>query len=124
MGQNDNHPEVENLKRLSSMANQADIDSKNETWWDELCGSTAAKAWGITDDSKNSLRRFDENFFRFYPYVDKYLFWDSFRGKRTLEVGLGYGSVTQRLAEHGAILTAMDIAANPVAMANHRFELN
>jgi SAM-dependent methyltransferase len=103
------------------MSIQGQIDVNNETWWNELCGSTSARAWGITDDSEASLKRFDDNFFAFYPYLDRWIRWPSFAGKRTLEVGLGYGSVTQRLALSGADLVAMDIAANPVAMANHRF---
>ena len=102
-------------------SNQVQISARNETWWNELCGSSAAIAWGITDDTAASLKRFDDNFFAYYPYVDKWIRWETFRDKRTLEVGLGYGSVTQRLAQSGAILTAMDIATNPVAMANHRF---
>ena len=100
---------------------QDKIDVQNEAWWNELCGSAAARAWGITDESSASLKRFDDNFFEFYPYVDKWIRWETFAGKRTLEVGLGYGSVTQRLAQGGAVLTAMDIASGPVAMAGHRF---
>jgi SAM-dependent methyltransferase len=106
----------------AEVIDQAEISAKNETWWNELCGSNAAREWGITDDSMMSLRRFDANFFEMYPYLDlRWFDWHDFTGKRTLEVGLGYGSVTQRLAEIGAHLTAMDIAPNPVAMARHRF---
>jgi SAM-dependent methyltransferase len=105
----------------SFVSDQGEIDVQNEAWWNELCGSAAARAWGITDDSPASLKRFDDNFFEFYPYVGKWIRWETFAGKRTLEVGLGYGSVTQRLAKCGAVLTAMDIASGPVSMAAHRF---
>jgi SAM-dependent methyltransferase len=104
------------------MDERASIDRQNETWWNELCGSAAAQVWGITDHSPPTLRRFDNNFFDMYPYLDRWIDWDDFEGRRTLEVGLGYGSVTQRLASFAkADLTAMDIAPNPVAMARHRF---
>jgi len=96
------------------------IDTANAPFWDELCGSDAARAWGVTDNSMESLRRYDENFFRYYPYLEEFVDWNGLRGKRVLEIGLGYGSVSQKIAEAGADLTGLDIAANPVAMLNHR----
>lgn len=42
-------------------------------------------------------------------------------GKSVFEVGLGYGSVSQLLAQLGGNVTCLDIAEGPVAMANHRF---
>jgi SAM-dependent methyltransferase len=61
-----------------------------------------------------------KNVLRYYPYLDYYIPWTALRGKRVLEVGLGYGTVSQTLAESGAIFTGLDVAANPVAMVNHR----
>jgi len=101
---------------------QEAIDAANASFWDELCGSAAARAWGITDSSMDSLRRYDENFFRFYPYVEGLIDWKGMRGKRVLEVGLGYGSVSQKIAESGTDFTGLDIAANPVTMVNHRLK--
>jgi SAM-dependent methyltransferase len=99
---------------------QLAIDAANATWWNELCGSSAARAWGVTDASIDSLRRYDDNFLRYYPYLDRHIPWTDLRGKPVLEVGLGYGTVSQKLAESGALFTGIDIAANPVAMVNHR----
>ncbi|MGY4178312.1 SAM-dependent methyltransferase [Bradyrhizobium sp. USDA 4518] len=99
---------------------QQAIDSANAAFWDELCGSGAARAWGITDSSVESLRRYDENYFDFYPYLERFIDWKAMRGKRVLEIGLGYGSVSQKIAESGADFTGLDIAANPVTMVNHR----
>ncbi|QIG93389.1 class I SAM-dependent methyltransferase [Bradyrhizobium sp. 6(2017)] len=101
---------------------QQAIDAANAAFWDELCGSAAARAWGITDSSMESLRRYDENYFHFYPYLEKYIDWKAMRGKRVLEIGLGYGSVSQKIAESGADFTGLDIAANPVTMVNHRIK--
>jgi hypothetical protein len=72
---------------------QSDIDSANTSFWNELCGSTAARAWGVTDASMESLRRCDEYFLRYYPYLNRHIPWSELRGRRVLEVGLGYGSV-------------------------------
>jgi len=37
-----------------------------------------------------------------------------------LGIGLGYGTVAQKIMESGAIYSGLDIAAGPVHMANHR----
>jgi SAM-dependent methyltransferase len=96
----------------------------NAKFWDEICGSAAACAWGVTDRSLDSLRRYDENYLTYYPYLSRYVPWTRLHGKRVLEVGLGYGTVSQKLAENGAIFTGLDIAANPVAIVRHRLRQN
>lgn len=101
---------------------QREIDLRNAKFWDELCGSHAAKVLGVTGNDPTSLEKFDRWFFEFYPYVDDFVPFADLAGKKVLEVGLGYGSVSQRLAEHGAILTALDIAPGPVAGVNHRLK--
>ncbi|MCB1436631.1 MAG: class I SAM-dependent methyltransferase [Rhodobiaceae bacterium] len=104
----------------SAPAGQARIDEANSAFWNELCGSQLARFLGITDDSPESLRRFDDWYMEFYPYLDTHIPFQSFGGKRVLEVGLGYGTVAQRIAGHGAIYSGLDIAAGPVDMANRR----
>jgi cyclopropane fatty-acyl-phospholipid synthase-like methyltransferase len=42
------------------------------------------------------------------------------KGRRVLEVGLGYGSLLQKVAEFGATYTGLEIAVGPVGMVNHR----
>jgi len=101
---------------------QSNIDYANTMFWDELCGSAQARRLGVTGNDSSSLRKFDTWFFNFYPYVDDFIPFSELAGKKVLEVGLGYGSVSQRLAEHGAILTALDIAPGPVAGVNHRLK--
>lgn len=103
---------------------QADISAKNSSFWDELCGSGLAKYLGITDDSPQSLKKFDDWYFDFYPYLSEHIQFDKLAGKNVLEVGLGYGTVSQRLAASGAIYTGLDIALGPVAMVNHRLKQN
>ncbi len=31
-----------------------------------------------------SLRRYDDNYFRFYPYLERHVYWNALRGKRVL----------------------------------------
>ena len=87
---------------------------------DELCGSHLAKVLGIKDSSPESLKRFDDWYFDFYPYLFTHIPFYRMKGKKVLDIGLGYGTVAQRLAEAGADYLGLDIAKGPVSMANHR----
>jgi SAM-dependent methyltransferase len=100
-----------------------DVERANREFWDELCGTRFARSLGITDDSLASLARYDRWYFEFYPYLERYIPFAGLAGKSVLEVGLGYGSVSQRLAEHGAIYSGLDIAAGPVAMVRRRLAM-
>src|SRR5262249_26451353 len=92
----------------------------NSEFWNELCGSTLARRLRITDSSPESLKRFDDWYFDFYPYLLPFVNSVGLAGKRALEVGLGYGSLSQKIAEAGAAYTGLDIASGPVSMVNHR----
>jgi SAM-dependent methyltransferase len=92
----------------------------NDEYWNELCGSVAAQSLGVTGSDRTSLAAYDAWYFRHYPHLLKYIEFDRLRGRDVLEVGLGYGSVAQRLAEHGARYTGLDVAAGPVQGVNHR----
>src|SRR5665648_348439 len=102
---------------------QTKIDKANMAFWDEMCGSALARKLGITDSSPRSLKLFDDWYMAYYPYLERYIPFGTMQGKRVLEIGLGYGTVAQRLMEHGADYHGLDIAANPVVMARHRLEL-
>ncbi|HWA21427.1 MAG TPA: class I SAM-dependent methyltransferase [Caulobacterales bacterium] len=99
---------------------QDHIDTANNAFWNTLCGTTFANSIGVTDDSPASLGRFDEWFFKLYPYLEDHVRSNELAGKRVLEVGLGYGSVGQRLAQAGADYMGLDIADGPVEMMRHR----
>lgn len=97
-------------------------DERNAEFWNELCGSLLAKDLGVTDHSPPSLRRYDEGYFEFYPYLTRHIPFPLMREKAVLEVGLGFGTVSQRIAESGAIYEGLDIARGPVTMVNHRLK--
>jgi SAM-dependent methyltransferase len=99
---------------------QDEVSRKNADFWDELCGTQLARQLGITDKSPASLKRFDDWYLDFYPYLLEHIVLNDMRNKDVLEVGLGYGTVSQRIAEAGARYRGLDIAAGPVAMANDR----
>ena len=78
---------------------QAAIDKMNSEFWNELCGTGLAKHLGITDHSPESLQRFDEGYFGMYPYLLPIIKPERAASKDVLEIGLGYGSLGQKLAE-------------------------
>ncbi len=102
---------------------QAVIDNANENFWNELCGTGLAKHLGIQDHSQESLQKFDNFYFELYPYLLPFIKPERMNGKRILEIGLGYGSLSQKLAEAGVVYQGLDIAPNAAAMANHRLTM-
>lgn len=104
-------------------ASQAQIDSRNASFWSELCGSGLASALGITEHSPDSLRKFDEAYLGFYPYLRRYVESDELAGARVLEIGLGYGTLGQLLASRGCRYYGLDIAETPVAVMRYRLSL-
>ena len=99
---------------------QEEINRNNAEFWNELCGTQLARQLGITDDSPESLKKFDNWYMDFYPYLYDHIMFAEMKGQRVLEVGLGYGTVAQKLLDAGARYSGLDIAAGPVAMVEHR----
>lgn len=98
------------------------ISCKNSEFWNELCGTQLACVLGITDSGPASLKKFDDWYFDFYPYLYDHIPFNKLNGQDVLEVGLGYGTVSQKLAESGAKYHGLDIAVGPVEMTNHRLQ--
>ena len=88
---------------------QPAVDTQNAAFWDTLCGWNLAQHAGITGRGEDDLRRFDELYLGFYPYLEGYVPED-FGGKKVLEVGLGYGTLGQLIASRNADYYGADIA--------------
>jgi SAM-dependent methyltransferase len=101
---------------------QGQIDSRNSSFWDELCGTHLASSLGVVDNGPESLGLFDKWFFDIYPYLDYHLNLPDLKNKRVLEIGLGYGSVGQYIAQYSGEYMGLDIAAGPVNMMKHRMK--
>jgi ubiquinone/menaquinone biosynthesis C-methylase UbiE len=99
---------------------QSSIDNQNRAFWDELCGTRLATTLGITEITPESVARFDEAYMAHYPYLARYLDDLPVEGRKVLEIGLGFGTVGQILAQRGAHYHGADIAAGPVAMLRDR----
>ncbi|WP_271255189.1 class I SAM-dependent methyltransferase [Pseudanabaena sp. Chao 1811] len=99
---------------------QGDIDRKNSEFWDELCGSGLAKSLGINEINNATLKEFDKAYIEIYPYLPKYVENKNLEDKKVLEIGLGYGTLSQLLASTNCDYFGLDIATNPVKMAQYR----
>ena len=96
------------------------IDLENSTFWNEICGSSLAKVLGIKDDSPASLSKYDDHYLNYYSYLLKHVSVETFKGKSVMEVGLGYGTLSQKIAENCSMYWGLDIAEGPVKMVNKR----
>jgi SAM-dependent methyltransferase len=110
------------METTATESSQRSLDRRNADFWNELCGTGLAQAIGIADASPESLRRFDDAYFGMYPYLMNYVLPHNLAGTKVLEIGLGYGTLGQRLAERGADYYGLDIAPGPVMMMRYRLE--
>jgi SAM-dependent methyltransferase len=102
---------------------QAGVDAKNAAFWNELCGTGLARNLGIESATPENLKRFDAAYHEFYPYLAGYVTREPLAGKRVLEIGLGWGTLSQLLAEQGCEYHGLDVAPNAAAMVNFRLSL-
>jgi SAM-dependent methyltransferase len=102
---------------------QVELDMQNASFWSELCGSGLARSLGISGDEPDALERFDASYFDLYPYLGGYVDRFDLSGRAVLEIGLGYGTLGQYIAERGAVYHGLDIAPTPVEMMRHRLRL-
>jgi SAM-dependent methyltransferase len=102
------------------MSTQQSIDERNAAFWDELCGTSLARSIAVTDHTPASLRRFDEAYFDLYPYLPAQLRASRRPSEPLLEIGLGFGTVSQYLAEAGCDYHGCDIARAPVEIVRER----
>jgi SAM-dependent methyltransferase len=79
-----------------------------------------ARQLGIRDASSGELARFDAAYLAVYPYLLGYFPREWVEGRQVLEVGLGYGTLSEALARMGAEYHGLDIAPGPVEMTRHR----
>jgi len=96
------------------------LDDTNTAFWNELCGTHLARQLGISDHGAASLCKFDDWYLRYYSYLHAHIPLDAVAGEELLEIGLGYGTVAQKLMEAGAHYHGLDLADGPVALARHR----
>jgi len=78
-----------------------------------------ARGAGITGQDPGDLRRFDDVYFDYYPYLERYLL-TNFDSEKVLEIGLGYGTLGQAIASRNADYHGVDISTESVALMRTR----
>lgn len=94
------------------MTNQ-ESDNKNAEFWNYLCGTNAATYMGFDLETDKGLKDFDAWYMNFYPYLEEYLIWVKDGARTILEVGLGLGTVSRKLAKEVSNFVGVDVAEQP-----------
>jgi len=96
----------------------------NSKFWEFICGSSLARELGITGHTPDDLKRFDDAYFDFYFYLKCFLIRHIPPHTSVLEVGLGFGSVSQWLGNRQNAYVGIDISHGPVELARLRLSKN
>ena len=105
------------MKREES---QKAINDKNSEFWSEPCGTWLSNSLGL-EAGIEANQAYDTSYFKFYPYLKKYL--KVGKGEEVLEIGLGSGTVSEYLMQKEVIPTFLDIAPGAIAKVKSRAEL-
>jgi ubiquinone/menaquinone biosynthesis C-methylase UbiE len=89
-------------------------------FWDEASCGEKLYLQGFT---KEHYRDHSRKRYELEPDILKFGQFERFRGKKTLEIGVGLGADHQQLAEAGAILTGIDLTPRAIGHTTRRFEL-
>lgn len=107
----------------NSSTSEASLDKRNAIFWNEACGTNLARYLGIKRITATNLKRFDQAYWDYYPYLKSYLFLNSIHNKKILEIGLGYGTSGQLLSSAGADYYGIDVASQPAKLMSRRLKL-
>ena len=107
------------------MATDQVLDQQaNATFWDNWCQSYNSGDIVLDEITPSALEGYDRGYLDYYPYLLRRIRVDDMRGQRVLEVGLGFGTLGQKIVEAGADYLGMDVAGNSVDLMNHRMQLH
>ena len=104
---------------MSESSESAFLEKKNANFWDEPCGTVSMRKKKF-----ENRKQFDDWYMAFYPYLEKFIPFHSLAGKNVLEVGLGMGTVSEKLARACGSYYGMDLAEASVSLVNQRLSEN
>jgi ubiquinone/menaquinone biosynthesis C-methylase UbiE len=96
----------------------------NKDFWDELCGSNLFVHLGLKEMNEQNLKIFDEHYFAMYPYLKNYVSKRQIENRSVLEIGLGFGTLSEYIFSNSKQYTGVDYASNPVKIVNERAKNN
>lgn len=91
-------------------------------WNSDPCGIACARS--ISIGTREFYDTIDYNRYRQYaPWMKETIVFDSFPGKKVLEVGFGMGTDLFQFASAGSIVTGIDLVPKHMEIARQRFDL-
>jgi SAM-dependent methyltransferase len=100
---------------MSESSHSVVLEKKNENFWEEPCGTIS-----LRKNNFENREQFDSWYLNFYPYLGAYIPFKSLAGNQVLEIGLGMGTVSEKLAEKSGSYLGMDVADAPVSLVAQR----
>ena len=90
-----------------------------EFWNKQSCGEELY----LQSNELEGYREHSRLRYEFEPYILTFADFESGRRKRVLEIGVGLGADHQSFADHGAVLTGVDLTDRAISHTKKRFEL-
>jgi ubiquinone/menaquinone biosynthesis C-methylase UbiE len=87
-------------------------------WSGTACGELPGDKEGLEYFLSVQADRYEQQ-----PWQRRYFRFDSFRGRRVLEIGVGQGTDLSQFAASGAICAGVDITENHLHLARRNFQL-
>jgi len=88
-------------------------------WNEASCGENLyLQGFSKEDYTFHSKKRYELE-----PEIIDFAQFEKFKNKKVLEIGVGLGADHQKLAEHGAILSGIDLTPRAINHTKRRFEL-
>lgn len=98
---------------------EKDKQAVHDFWNKASCGE-ALYLKGLT---KEAFRTQAKERYSLEPYILDFAEFDSYHGKKVLEIGVGLGADHQKFAEFGANLYGIDLTNRAIEYTRHRFQL-
>ena len=103
------------------MKDNQKIRKDNSIYWNEPCGIVQADRMNLSIQQNEDFKEYDEWYLEFYPYLLPYLEKLDLKNKVCLEIGIGMGTISRVLAKRVQQLDLVDIAAEPLQLAQRAF---
>jgi SAM-dependent methyltransferase len=87
------------------------FDSENASYWQELCGTAAANSFGFDMSTLEGQEKFDVWYVDFYKYLFEFVDKLEVEDKRVVEIGLGLGTLSRKLASKSKYFVGIDISS-------------
>lgn len=102
------------------MSKDEKLKGESKDFWNE---SSCGEKLFLEGFSKEDYLKQSKVRYQLEPEILEFAEFEIFKGKKTLEIGVGLGSDHMLLAENGAILTGIDLTDRAIGHTKRRFRL-